>query len=382
MVGCYGPEGSALLRRTDEGSIVAAYPASEGEQSSSSGSVQFSVKAGGALAPRQPQLLPAADVCAPGGVLRRLVDGYTPVRCTAELVLSAAGAAGSPGLAAAFDELEEQLCGAASFYIVESLGGAAADSSGSGGGGAALAAGQHALPGMGPFSVLGASWERVPVLRPYERTAPANGGGSNGGVACSAPRLGWQPGAATLRHASLCLDVLVYVPRDMPAAEAVGAIVRPAVRCQLRAMRTDAEEAAAAGAALMIENQPPLRALHFMPPGWPHHVTQVRAAAGMQLGGREGGPGATAKVLAQQWLRALFFLRAVVRACPGCISMLPSRRSTTCHPLFPIETGLSAAAAVNRGGRRGAAAAAQGPAPPAGLAAEPPPAARGQRLRL
>ncbi|KAI7836732.1 hypothetical protein COHA_009430 [Chlorella ohadii] len=279
VVGCYGAAGSSVLQRTDAGGIAAGYPApAEGQANSSSsdaGSVQFSIKTGGKLAPLEAQLLPLAEACTAGGLLRRLVDNYTPVRCTAELVLSASGAVGGSGLAAAFEELEEQLCGPASFYIVSSLGGSSSDGSSSGGGGTALAAGQHALPGLGPFTVLGASWERVPVLRPYERTAPSsgsNGGSSNG---CSAPQLSWAPGAATLRHASLCLDVLAYVPRDMPAAEAVGAVVRPAVRRQLRSMRADAEEAAAAGAALMIPNQPPLRALHFLPPGWPHHLTQI-----------------------------------------------------------------------------------------------------------
>ena len=271
-----------MLQHADAGGIAAAYPAPVEGQGSSSGdasSVQFSIKTKSGLAPLQPQLLPLTEACTPGGLLQRLVDGYTPVRCTAELVLSSSGAASGSGLAAAFQKLEEQLCGPASFYIVSSLGGAAADSSGSGsggGGGAALAAAQHALPGLGPFSVLGASWERVPVLRPYERTAPSNGNSDGGSNGCSAPQLSWAPGAAKLRHASLCLDVLVYVPRDMPAAEAVGAVVRPAVRRQLMALQADAEEAAAAGVALMIPNQPPLRALHFLPPGWPHHLTQVR----------------------------------------------------------------------------------------------------------
>lgn len=297
-----------MLQRTDAGGIAAAYPAPAEGQDSSSGdasSVQFSIKTKSGLALLQPQLLPLAEACTPGGLLQRLVDGYTPVRCTAELVLSSSGVTSGSGLAAAFQELEEQLCGPASFYIVSSLGGTAAESSGGSGSGgsAALAAAQHALPGLGPFSVLGASWERVPVLRPYERTAPSNGnGGSNG---CSAPQLSWAPGAATLRHASLCLDVLVYVPRDMPAAEAVGAVVRPAVRRQLMALRADAEEAAAAGVALMIPNQPPLRALHFLPPGWPHHLTQVTG---------EGRRGTAGRVV-------LPAFRAAGRRCPLVVAL-------------------------------------------------------------
>lgn len=293
MLGCYGAAGSPLLQRVEAGSIAAAYPPpAEGQGGSSdAASVQFCIKTGGSLAPLQPQLLPLAEACTPGGLLRRLVEGYTPVRCTAELVLSSSGAVGGSGLAAAFQELEEQLCGPASFYIVSSLGGSAADGGANSGGSAALAAAQHALPGLGPFSVLGASWERVPVLRLYERTAPTNGSSGGNGNGCSAPQLTWAPGATTLRHASLCIDVLAYVPRDMPAAEAVGAVLRPAVRRQLRALRADAEEAAAAGVALMIPNQPPLRALHFLPPGWPHHLTQVceqaegRAKCGLLRGG-------------------------------------------------------------------------------------------------
>lgn len=384
VVGCYGAAGSSVLQRTDAGGIAAAYPASaEGQASSSSSdasSVQFSIKTGGKLAPLEAQLLPLAEACTAGGLLRRLVDNYTPVRCTAELVLSASGAVGGSGLAAAFQELEEQLCGSASFYIVSLLGGSSSDGSSSGGGSAALAAGQHALPGLGPFSVLGASWERVPVLRPYERTAPSsgsNGGSSNG---CSAPQLSWAPGAATLRHASLCLDVLAYVPRDMPAAEAVGAVVRPAVRRQLRSMRADAEEAAAAGAALMIPNQPPLRALHFLPPGWPHHLTQVGAWGGRACWGQREGN--SESCTGDNWRLPQLVCRCLVPRPPApCAILSPQPHSLPPHPVLPQLADLPAATARYRVRRGGAAASAQGPAPHAGPAPQPPPAARGQRLR-
>lgn len=225
-------------------------------------SVEWAVTQGSSLELVQPQALALADCTTSVGVLTQLVQRYTPVRVTAQLVLTVRGL-GTGSLSAAFDELQGQLCGPGSVFVV---------APGSSSGDSSFPA-APTLPGLEPFSALGASWTAVPVLQPYLRN-PAGGAAA---AACAAPRLAWAPGAERLRHASLCLDVLAFVPADMPAAEAVGQVVRPAVRRQLAAMRLDAEEAAAAGAALGIPNTPPMRALHFLPPGYPHHVTLVGA---------------------------------------------------------------------------------------------------------
>jgi hypothetical protein len=253
VVGVYGAEGSPFLQQhTEPGGVAAAHNSS----SSSSSGVQYSVQQGGTLAACQPEVLPTATD-AGSGMLPALAQRYLPVRCTADLVLHV----GSSGLQAAFDDLEEQLCGPTAVYIAE-VPAAAGSPAGAAAAGGAAAAQRPVLLGAQSFSALGASWASAAALRPLQQGCP-------GGAAtpCAAPRLSWQPRPDGLRHCALSLDVLCYVPADMPAAEAVGSLVRPAVRRQLAAMR-----AAAAAAAPSL---PPQSALHFQPPGFCHHVTLV-----------------------------------------------------------------------------------------------------------
>ena len=271
LVGCFGQEGDPFLQlQTEPGGVAATYAAAadcDGDSVAAAGpgdgdAIRWAVKQGGKFCSCEPQLVPASQACNSEGLLRQLAEGHVPVRCAAEVVLAVGSSRGGAGaLQPAFAELEEQLCGSSTVYLAEAA---------AGGGSGGSAATQPQLPGSAPFPALGASWAAPTVLRPLVRCAS--------GGAAAAPRLGWQPGASELRHCSLCLDVLCYVPQGMPAAEAVQSIVRPAVRRQLAAMRLDAEEAAAAGAALSIPNLPPQRALHFRPPGVPHHVTLVRLA--------------------------------------------------------------------------------------------------------
>jgi hypothetical protein len=251
VVGVYGAPGASHLRsQTEPGDLAVAC--------GKDGQLQYYLQQGSSLADCQPEVVDAAAECGADGLPRALAEGYVPVRAAADLVLDVSDGSGPDGLQAAFDELEQQLCGPGSVYVATAAGG--------GGGGGDGGAG---LPGGEPFSALGASWAAPCTLRPFVRGAP---GGSVAG--CAAPRLSWQPEAASVRHASLCLDALCYIPAAMPAAEAVAAVVRPAVRRQLRAA---AAEVAAAGAEAGAPGRlPPLRALHFRPPRLRHHITLVR----------------------------------------------------------------------------------------------------------
>lgn len=269
MVGCYAETGTAaLISCTEPGGVAIAV--------GNDGALQYHVQQGGSLVPCQPELLDPAAACTTDGLLVELAEGYVPVRCVAELVLAASsGKDGGINLLAAYEELEEQLCGPGSLYVAEATPNAAAAGNGS------VGLPQAVIPASEPFPSLGATWSNATVLRPYQR---ATRGGA--GAGCAAPQLSWQPGEAAQQHASLCLDVLCYVPASMPAAEAVGTLVRPAVRRQLRAMRLDAEAAAAAAAAGFSKGKggaarqqqsglQPQRALHFRPPGYCHHMTLV-----------------------------------------------------------------------------------------------------------
>lgn len=266
VVGCYGPAGSSSLELyTDPGGIAATYAAPEDANGDDGDSVQFSTKQSGALCPCQPELVAAAECCAPDGLLQQLVESHVPLRCTAELVLSVSVGGGSTNTSEpAFKQLEEQLCGDGTVLVA-----LAPQAEGE------AAAAAPVLPGDASFKELGASWARPAVLRPLQRAA---------GGAAAAPRIAWQPGQQEHRHSSLCLDVLCYVPAGMPASEAVASIVRPAVRRQLAAMQADVEEAVAAGALLHIPTLPPQRALHFLPPGMVHHITVVRLRSGCDVG--------------------------------------------------------------------------------------------------
>lgn len=244
MVGAYGAPGAPHLRsQTEPGDLVVA----RGQD----GQLQYFLQQGSALADCRPEVVAESAERAADGLPRALAGGHVPVRAVAEVVLTVSSSAGPGGLRAAFDELEQQLCGPDSVYV------AAAAASGGG----------PALPGGEPFSALGASWALPCTLRPFVHGAA---GGTAAG--CAAPRLTWQPGADSVCHASLCLDVLCYIPAAMPAAEAVAAIVRPAVQRQLRAAAAEAAAGAAGGAPGRV---PPLRALHFRPSGLCHHVTLV-----------------------------------------------------------------------------------------------------------
>lgn len=261
VVGCYGPAGASFLQlHTEEGGVIATYAASGNGDASSDG-VQFAVKQAGALSPCRPELVTPSDCCSADGLLRQLAEGYVPVRCTAELVLSIFGSSDDT-LESAFKELEQQACGDRTVFVAEVPSAA---------GSAAAAA--PVLPGAAPFAELGASWARPALLRPLQRASGAGG-------AAAAPRLAWQPGQQDQQHSSLCLDVLCYVPTGMPASEAVASVVRPAVRRQLAAMQADVAEAVEDRSALQVASLPPQRALHFRPPGFVHHITVVRLSTG------------------------------------------------------------------------------------------------------
>ncbi|KAL4446803.1 hypothetical protein ABPG77_008047 [Micractinium sp. CCAP 211/92] len=256
VLGCYGPAGASFLQlHTEEGGVIATYAAPANGDGSSDG-VQFAIKQGGALSPCQPEPVTPSDCCAADGLLRQLAEGYVPVRCTAELVLSICGSSDDT-LESAFKELEQQVCGDRTVFVAEVPSAA---------GSAAAAAPVLRLPGAAPFAELGASWARPALLRPLQRASGAGG-------AAAAPRLAWQPGQQDQQHSSLCLDVLCYVPTSMPASEAVASVVRPAVRRQLAAMQADVADALADRSDRQVADLPPQRALHLHPPGFVHHIT-------------------------------------------------------------------------------------------------------------
>ena len=67
-----------------------------------------------------------------------------------------------------------------------------------------------------------------------------------------------------LKTVAAHLDVLCLARRALPASELPDRVLRPALRAQLAGMRR-----AALGALCT------LRALHFLPPGWPHPLTLI-----------------------------------------------------------------------------------------------------------
>ena len=62
------------------------------------------------------------------------------------------------------------------------------------------------------------------------------------------------------------VDVLCLAPRTLPASELAEQVLRPALRAQLAAMRR---------AMTALDAPCTLRALHFLPPGWPHPLTLI-----------------------------------------------------------------------------------------------------------
>lgn len=74
-------------------------------------------------------------------------------------------------------------------------------------------------------------------------------------------------GSLSMQQVRLSLNVLMLAPSSLAAASLQGEVVRPAIEAQLEHFRD----------ALCQDNGPlyDQRALHFLPPGWPHPLTVI-----------------------------------------------------------------------------------------------------------
>ena len=143
---------------------------------------------------------------------------------------------------------------------------------------------------MGAFSGSsnGQSWEQQqplffqPLCRPHSRSDFLTFGN------LSAPSAAITPCHGEIQWSTVHLDVLCYAPAAMPAKEAVQKVLIPGIKAQLTVCRTELNRVrdttttttAAADNNNNKRRLPPLCALHFLPPGFNHHITIVYPLSG------------------------------------------------------------------------------------------------------
>lgn len=119
----------------------------------------------------------------------------------------------------------------------------------------------NTLAGNQTLRELGASWDRPVVFSAFTRPDTQAGN-------MAAPSASIQPCSEDVRWSTVHLDVLCYVPVTTTAGKAATDYVSPALKAQLQSVIK--ELAPTPGGAPR-----PLRALHFLPPGYTHYITLV-----------------------------------------------------------------------------------------------------------
>lgn len=160
---------------------------------------------------------------------------------------------------------------------------------------------------------MGASWTSPLLLRPY--CSSGAGGASTPSGQCTAPTLRFQPGRADVLCAALHVDVLCYASKGLSGQEVLERVVRQAVAAQLELMCQETQRRGELA---------PLRALHFLPPGLPHHVTLVRhEETGKYV---PGNPPENVLGFRLSWLVQCFWCDCAWHAIPslGRCSMCPA----------------------------------------------------------